>query len=81
MQAVFHLVTAFGEVSKSRPKKLKNKFFSKISFILLYIFYKAHAHYFIVLIYLATLRAAKLGYFDSFLFTILPFDIAKASSH
>ena len=46
------------------PKKLKN-IFSKIRYS------HAHAHYFIVFIYLATWRAAKLGIFTHFMFTNL----------
>ena len=46
---------------KSAPKKLKNNFFPK-----------AHAHYFTVLIYLVTWRAAKLAVFTHFMFTNLP---------
>ena len=45
---------------KSAPTKLKNNFFLK-----------AHAHYFTVLIYLATWRAAKLGVFTHFMFSDL----------
>ena len=47
------------------PKKLKN-IFSKIRYS------HAHAHYFIVFIYLATWRAAKLDIFTHFFFTNLP---------
>ena len=53
---------------KSAPKRLKNIFFFQDNFYLL----KAHAHYFTVLIYLATWRAAKLGIFTHFMFTNLP---------
>ena len=49
------------------PKKLKF-FFSQDKFY----FLKAHAHYYTVLIYLATWRAAKLGIYTHFTFTILP---------
>ena len=52
---------------KSVPKKLKKQFFSKVKFYSL----KAHAHYFTVVIYLATGRAAKLGIFTHFTFTNL----------
>ena len=50
---------------KSASKKSK-QFFSKIYSL------KAHAHYFTVLIYLATWRAAKLGIFTHFTFTNSP---------
>ena len=65
IQAVFHI--AFGR-KKIGAQKIKKQFFSKISSIL----WKAHAHYFTFLIYLATWRAAKLGIFTHFLFTNLP---------
>ena len=54
----FHtLVTTFGHDTIG-TQKLKKQFFSKISYIYSL---KAHAHYFTVLIYLATWRAGKLG--------------------
>ena len=52
---------------KLTPKKKKKPFFQdKFNSL------KAHAHYFTVLIYLATSRAAKLGKFTHFTFTNLP---------
>ena len=52
---------------KSAPKILKNNFFFQDRFYPS----KAHAHYFTVLIYLTTWRAAKLGIFTHFMFTNL----------
>ena len=54
-------------VTPSAPKKLKNNFFQDKFYSL-----KAHAHYFTVLIYLATWRTAKLGIFTYFRSINLP---------
>ena len=48
---------------KLTPKKLKNNIFQEKFYSL-----KAYAHYFTVLMYLATRRAAKLGIFTCFTF-------------
>ena len=62
---------------KSAPKKLKSKFFFQEKFYPL----KAHVHYFIVLIYLATWRTAKYGIFTHFMLINLCTDVAKAWTH
>ena len=54
------------EHEKIDTKKKKTFFQDKFNSL------KAHAHYFTVLIYLATSRAAKLGKFTHFTFTNLP---------
>ena len=56
------------EHKKIDTKKKKKKPFFQDKFNSL----QAHAHYFTVLIYLATSRAAKLGTFTHFTFTNLP---------
>ena len=54
-------------VTPSAPKKLKNNFFQDKFYSL-----KAHAHYFTVLISLATWRAAKHNIFNHFMSINLP---------
>ena len=64
LQAVFHFSDRFLGARKSMPKKIiffQDKFYSL----------KAHAHYFTVLIYLATWRVVKLGIFSHFTSTNL----------
>ena len=67
IQAVFHVGNHFWVRENWQPK-IKKQFFFQGKFYLL----KAHAHYFTVLIYLATWRAAKLDIFTHFTFTNLP---------
>ena len=67
------MVTAFG-CKKIGVQKKKNFFQDKFYSL------KAHAHYFTILIYLATWRTAKCGIFIHFTFTNL-LDAAKASTH
>ena len=67
IQAVFHVVDAFGR-EKIGAQKLKKQIFFHDKFYPS----KAHVYYFTVLIYLATWRAAKLGIFTHFMFTNLP---------
>ena len=61
------LVTTFGLLTKSVRKTLKNNFFQNKFYSL-----KAHAHYFTVLICLATSRVAKLGIGTHFMSINLP---------
>ena len=66
----FTPVTAFGR-DKISTQKIKKQFFQrKILFFKDALFF--NAHYFTVLIYLATWRAAKLGIFTHFMFINLP---------
>ena len=60
-QAVFNVGTAFGR-DKIGAQKIKKTIFFQDKFYSV----KAHAHYFTVLIYLVTWRAAKLGIFTHF---------------
>ena len=60
-------VIAFGRKKISTQKIKKQLFFQDMFYPL-----KTHAHYFTLLIYLATWGAAKLGIFTHFMFTNLP---------
>ena len=67
IQAVFPIGDLFWVRENWHPKYEKNLFFQDKFYPL-----KSHAHYFTVLTYLSTSRAAKLSIFIHFMFTNLP---------
>ena len=75
IQAVFHIGDRFWARENRCPKNLKNFFFQDRFYLL-----KAHVHYFSVLIYLPTGRAAKRGILLVLRLQAYP-DVAKASTH